>query len=442
VPVLPGTGTPDIATLVAKVTPAVVNITTIHEVKAPRSDFDFPFGIPFGPFGGGRQGPHGNGDGDEVYKQKALGSGFIVDSQGHVVTNAHVVEDADMVRVKLADGRDFDAKVRGRDKRLDLAVLDLVGAKELPSVSLGSSEALRVGDYVVAIGNPFGLGNTVTAGIVSAKGRSIGAGPYDDFIQTDASINPGNSGGPLFNLQGQVVGIDTAINPNGQGIGFAIPVDALKDVLPQLVATGHVSRGRLGVLIQPVDEGLAKALGLDHPKGALIAEVEPGSPADKAGLRAGDLVVSVDNAEVHNSDELPRLVARHRPGSKVSLQVTRDRATRTMDVTLDQLQEEAESSEQGPGGGPSAPSSPSSSSLGIGVANTPDGVMVESVRRGGAAEGQLTRGDVIVEVNRAPVKSADELARRIQAAPGGQPLFLKVRREGKTRFVAIEMQKH
>ena len=236
-PVLPGT--PDIATLVAKVRPAVVNITTVHELRTPRGLVGPDFGELFPFFHQGRPGMPRNrgGEDDEVMKQQALGSGFLVDAQGHVVTNAHVIDDADVVKVKLADDREYRAKVVGKDDRLDVAVL---AAREcaraiFPSASLGSSEALRVGEYVVAIGNPFGLGDTVTMGIVSAKGRTIGAGPYDDFIQTDASINPGNSGGPLFNLRGQVVGINTAINPQGKGIGFAIPIDAVKDVLPQLL---------------------------------------------------------------------------------------------------------------------------------------------------------------------------------------------------------------
>jgi serine protease Do len=286
VPVLPGT--PDVATLVARVRPAVVNITTVHEVHTPRvAEFNFPFGLsPFGGRGRGGQMPQEQGDGEGVTKQRALGSGFIVDPGGKVVTNAHVVEGADEVKVRLADDREFDAKVIGRDRRLDLAVLQLAGAKDLPVAALGASEGLRVGEYVVAIGNPFGLGDTVTMGIVSAKSRAIGAGPYDDFIQTDASINPGNSGGPLFNLHGQVVGINTAINPNGKGIGFAIPSDALRDVLSQLETTGHVARGRLGVAIQPVDAPLAKALGLDHAKGALVGDVEADGPAGKVGMKS------------------------------------------------------------------------------------------------------------------------------------------------------------
>ena len=255
------------------------------------------------------------------------------------MTNAHVVDDADLVKVKLADDREYRAKVVGKDERLDVAVLQLEDPpSDLPVTSLGSSEALRVGEYVVAIGNPFGLGNTVTMGIVSAKGRTIGAGPYDDFIQTDASINPGNSGGPLFNLRGQVVGINTAINPQGKGIGFAIPIDAVRDVVPQLLATGHVSRGRLGVVIQGMDEDLAKAVGLDHPHGALVEEVEPASPAEKAGIKAGDVIVAVDGQDVPHSEDLPRMVARHAPGTQVKLAVLHDRQKRDVDVTLARAQ--------------------------------------------------------------------------------------------------------
>jgi serine protease Do len=440
-------GTPDVATLVAKVKPAVVNITTTHEIRAPRLDSESPFGFDFfghGPFQGqgapflrrGR-GSEGRG-GEQVLKQHALGSGFVIDPQGHVVTNAHVVDGADVVQVKLADDREFEAKVKGRDERLDLAVLELQGAKDLPAASLGSSEALRVGEYVVAIGNPFGLGDTVTMGIVSAKSRTIGAGPYDDFIQTDASINPGNSGGPLFNLRGQVIGINTAINPNGKGIGFAIPSDTLKDVLPQLLSSGHVTRGRLGVAIQSVDAPLAKALGLDHPKGALVGDVESATPAEKAGLHAGDVIVGVDSDDVAHAQDLPRMIARHAPGTHVALKVLRDGKPVTFDVTLDALRDEA--SEQGRDGdtGDGHDSSAPAAGLGIGVGDSPDGVTVERILPGGAAEGHLQPGDVIVEVNRAAVGHAADLAKRIQSTPAGEPVLLKVRREGKTRFVAIE----
>jgi serine protease Do len=431
-PVLPGT--PDIASLVARINPAVVNITTVHQVKA--AEMEMPFGLdPFGMFPFGGRGPRG----DQVFRQKALGTGFLVDSAGHVVTNAHVVEGADDVKVKLADDREFEAKVRGRDTRLDLAVLELVGAKGLPAASLGSSQELRVGEYVVAIGNPFGLGHTVTMGIVSAKSRAIGAGPYDDFIQTDASINPGNSGGPLFNLRGQVIGINTAIKANGQGIGFAIPIDALKDVLPQLLTTGHVARGRLGVVIQQVDAPMAKALGLDKPRGALVGDVEPGGPAERAGIKAGDLITKIDDTVIGRSEELPRVVARHAPGSRVKVELERERSTRTIDVALDSLKDADDPSQRGGApGGPSGGSSAHAPNLGVSLGDSSEGVVVERVLPGSVAGGELAPGDVILEVNRRPVARALDAIRQIGAIPAGAPLLLKVKREGRTRFVAIE----
>jgi serine protease Do len=444
-PVLPGT--PDIATLAAKVKPSVVNITTIQEVKVPRGgQFGFP-GLPGfedmfpffhqGPNGTRRRGGGGDeGGGDQVMKQQALGSGFIVDSDGHVVTNAHVVDDASIVKVKLADDREYRAKVVGKDTRLDVAVLQLENAPhDLPVAALGASDALRVGEYVVAIGNPFGLGNTVTMGIVSAKGRTIGAGPYDDFIQTDASINPGNSGGPLFNLRGQVVGINTAINPQGKGIGFAIPIDAAKGVLPQLIATGHVSRGRLGVVIQSMDEDLAKALGMDRPHGALVEEIEPGSPAEKAGVKSGDVIVSVDGQEVPHSEELPRMIATHKPGSHVRLSVLRDKQTRDIDVPLAALEEKNE------GGGAQSQNSGgdqgSSSGLGLGVADEGGQVIVQSVSPDGPADGKLRPGDVIESVNQQPVTSTGDLAVKVRATPADKPVLLRVKRADQSRYVAL-----
>jgi serine protease Do len=433
-PLLPGT--PDVAGLVEKIKPAVVNITAVHETRVPRMDENFPFPFGFDPFG---QGQGRRPRGDQVQKQQALGSGFIIDPKGHVVTNAHVVEDADQVKVKLADEREFSAKVVGRDKRLDLAILELYGAKDMPSAALGSSEALRVGEYVVAIGNPFGLGNTVTMGIVSAKDRAIGAGPYDDFIQTDASINPGNSGGPLFNLKGEVIGINTAINPNGRGIGFAIPVDALKDVVGPLINTGRVARGRLGVAIQPVDAALGKALGLEGSKGALVADVEAGGPAARAGLQAGDVIVSVDGTPVPASDDLPRMVARHAPGSRTKVEISRNGKRQIIDVTLDELKDETPRPDQQSGS--SGPSSTAPQGLGIEIGENPNRrgeVIVGRVVPGGSAEGQLAPGDVILEVNRAAVHRPEDVVARAKDTPQGSPVLLKIKREGKTRFVALE----
>jgi serine protease Do len=430
-PVLPGT--PDVPALVAAVRPSVVNITSESEVHQP-SRVD-PFEFFFGGRQGGRPGPGMGGDGDQVVKRRALGTGFLVDSSGHIATNAHVVAGATAVRVKLSDGRELPATVKGTDERLDLAVLELTGAKDLPFVSLGRSEAVRVGDYVVAIGNPFGLGDTVTMGIVSAKGRELGAGPYDDFIQTDASINPGNSGGPLFDLKGQVIGINTAINPAGQGIGFAIPIDSLKDVLPQLLATGRVQRGRLGVVIQPVDGSLAKALGLPKPAGALVSDVDPTSPAARAGVEAGEVVTSVDGAPIEHAHDLPRQIARHRPGTKVTLQVTGKKGPRTVTVPLDEMKDDTAR----PASGNEPPVQGDRHGLGIVIAEDPrQGVVITGVDRGGPAAGLVDPGDVIVDVDGAPVKTAREAADRIRKTSPDKPVLLRVRREGKTRFVAVE----
>ncbi len=440
-PVLAGTA--DIATLAARVKPAVVNITTTHETR--RTSAQMPEGLPFQFFGNGSPFRRGEqGDGDRVMKQQALGSGFLVDKQGHVVTNAHVIDGADTVKVKLSDEREYTAKVIGKDPRMDIAVLQLENTKDLPEpVALGSSEGLRVGEYVVAIGNPFGLGDTVTMGIVSAKGRAIGAGPYDDFIQTDASINPGNSGGPLFNLRGQVVGINTAINPNGKGIGFAIPSDELKDVLPQLMVTGHVARGRLGVLIQGVDAPLAKALGMDRPHGALVGEVEDDGPAAKSGLKAGDVIVGVDKTEVPHSEDLPRIIARHAPGSRVDLKVLRGGKEQALGVTLGAIHDRDanakrdgndDDSDESPAQGPAG------HKLGIQVTDAPGGgVVVQHVAGASPSEGELAAGDVILEVNRSPIAHAADLAARVSATPKGEPVLFRVRHGDRIRFVAIEL---
>jgi serine protease Do len=425
--VLPGA--PDVATLVARVRPAVVNITVTAETRVSEAPFQFPFDFFFGP-----QGPRGGEQGDRTLRRRGLGSGFIIDDAGHVITNAHVVADAKTVKVRLLDEREFTATVRGTDTQLDVAVLDLDGAGKLPAVELGSSNAARIGDYVVAIGNPFGLGDTVTMGIISAKSRAIGAGPYDDFIQTDAAINPGNSGGPLLNISGQVIGINTAINPAGQGIGFAIPVDDVKQILPQLLSTGHVSRGRLGVSIQSMDEATAKALGLDRPRGALVAEVAPGGPAGKAGLRASDVILSVGPTEIRDAHELPRVVANNKPGTKVSLKVLRDKREQSIDVTLDELKEESTAERPAPAREGAGTHNPS---LGVNITDTQAGPTVARVQPGSAAEGQLQTGDIIIEVNRTPVRTVADVTRRLEQSPRDQPVLLKIRRGDHDQFVGI-----
>jgi serine protease Do len=431
------TGTPDVATLVARVKPSVVNITAIHDTRQAGADFDGSGGLGdlrrfFDPWN--RIDPGSPNGGEERMQEQALGSGFLVDGQGHVVTNAHVIAGAKAVKVKLADEREFRAKVVGTDDRLDVAVLQLENPPhDLPQASLGSSDALRVGEYVVAIGNPFGLGDTVTMGIVSAKGRTIGAGPYDDFIQTDASINPGNSGGPLFDLRGQVVGINTAINPQGKGIGFAIPVDSIRQVVPQLIATGHVSRGRIGALIQGMDEDLAKALGMDRPRGALVENVEPGGPAEKAGIRSGDAITAVDGQEVAHAGDLPRMIARHEPGAHVKLTVIHQGQTRDVDVTLDALQKEEHAQAS-----PTSPSGERARALGIAVGDVEGHAVVERVNPSGPADGKLRSGDVIEEVNRQAVGSASDVAEKVRSAPTDRPVLLRVKRGAQSLFVAVE----
>lgn len=418
----------DTPALVSKVKASVVNIMVEHERKRVAIDGDR--GSPFDFF-------FRNGPGivpDTPRKQRALGSGFIFDEKGHVLTNAHVVEGADVVKVKLADERELRAKVKGRDERLDVAVLEIQGAKSLPFVTFGSSASLQVGEPVVAIGNPFGLGHTVTSGIVSAKGRAIGAGPYDDFIQTDASINPGNSGGPLFDAHGQVIGMNTAINPAGQGIGFAIPSDEIKEILPQLVADGHVQRARLGVHVQDVDENLASALGLGESRGALIGDVEKDSPAAKAGLASGDVVVRVGGVAIARARDLSRTIAHHTPGSKVDLVVRRGRETKTLSVTLARLEEDekaqkAESRESRPGAG----------ALGLQVEDAEGGgALVRRVLPDSPAVGVLQPGDVIVEVERKPIASARDLKAKIGEAGSDKALLLRVKRGGGAHYVVIE----
>jgi serine protease Do len=427
----------DIPRLVEQVGPAVVNITTTQQVKVPEAMLD-PFEFFFGPHDG-HHGPEGAPFRERTMHRTSLGTGFIIDPNGYVVTNEHVVEGADKVSVRLLDDRELKADVVGRDPRLDVALLKLEGAKDLPTVTLGSSSEMRVGDPVIAIGNPFGLGNTVTHGIVSAKARSIGAGPYDDFIQTDASINPGNSGGPLFDSRGEVIGINTAIRAGATGIGFAIPIDDVKEVLPQLREKGKVARGMLGVSVQSLTPELAQALHLDRPEGALVAQVEPGSAGARAGLRPGDLIVSVEGQPIRHADELPRLVARHAPGAKLAFSVLRDGKTENLTATLEPLRDENERAERGLKGGPNAsPKGEAAAKLGVRVSNVPGGtgVRVEDVVDEDAA-GDLRPGDVIVEMNGAKIGNTTDLRVAQAKAKPGSTALLKVKRGEASLFVAV-----
>ena len=374
--------------------------------------------------------------------RQGTGSGVIFRADGYILTNYHVVDGADQVLVTLNNEQEYQAHVVGRDPKTDLAVLRIQAPEALPVATLGDSDALQVGDWVVAIGNPFGLDHTVTAGIVSAKGRVIGAGPYDDFIQTDASINPGNSGGPLLNMRGEVVGINTAIVPNGQGIGFAIPINTAKPVIPQLVSTGKVTRGYLGLNMQTLTPALTQTLKLSDRKGALVSEVTPGSPAAKAGLQRGDVIVTFDGKQVESAHDLATLVAATPVGKNVSVMILRDGNKQTVPLTVgrmpsDEVQEgKAESLKQGTWGMQLQDVTPEvARHYGL---KTDHGVLVADVHPGSrAAEAGLRPGDVLLEVNRQPVRSVADLQQVLAKAEEKTQFLLLVQREQGDFFVAL-----
>jgi serine protease Do len=378
--------------------------------------------------------------------QRSLGSGFIISEDGYIVTNRHVVGEDAKIKVRLSDNEEYTATVVGTDDKTDLALIKINASRPLPTVSLGTSSDLEIGNWVLAIGNPFGLEQTVTAGIVSAKGRMIGAGPYDDFIQTDASINPGNSGGPLLNLRGEVVGINTAIfsqSGGNIGIGFAIPIDLAKSVLTQLREKGKVTRAWLGITIQSVTPELAKSFGLKNPGGALVADVAPDSPAAKAGIARGDVVISFNNTPIQDSRDLPALVAQHPVGREATVTVIRGGREQSFTVTLAELADERAQASVG---------EDSTESWGMAVAGlTPEvqrrfqlesdegGVVVVQVEPGSPAENAgVEPGDVIVEVNRQPVQSIQDFTKAIQGTKQQDTLLLLLRRGTSTLFFVLQ----
>ncbi len=423
-----------VADLVERVAPAVVNITAVHKGRSVPGAMVDPFEFFFGRPVPGR--PEGAIPHPRIPPRSAAGSGFIIGPEGYVVTNHHVVEGADELRVRLLDDRQFKAQVVGRDPKLDLALIKLENASGLPSVVFGSAEALRVGEHVLAVGNPFGLGHTVTMGIVSAKARTIGAGPYDDFIQTDASINPGNSGGPLFDLRGQVVGINTAIRAGADGIGFAIPIDALQNVMAQLKDKGYVERGKLGLAFQPVTDELAKALGMDRPRGALVNAVETGSAAERAGIAIGDVIVGIDDEPIDRAEELPRHVARHPPGSTIRVLLRRGGRELARTATLDKLEDEGAPPGRLKGG---ESKNEAKQVLGLEIADHPGGgVRVLGLSESAVRHG-LRPGDIIVEVNRRPVRNVEHLAAALDRIPKGETALFKVQRRGHDYFVGVPL---
>ncbi len=432
-------GLPDFRGLVQQYGPAVVNVSVRGVVKTgaraglpPGMDEDNPlfryFGMPNIP-------GHGQG-----MPMRGEGSGFIVSPDGVILTNAHVVDDAQKVTVKLTDRREFVAKVIGSDPKSDVAVLK-IEAKSLPFVTFGDPAELQVGEWVVAIGSPFGFDNSVTAGIVSAKERSLPDDTYVPFIQTDVAVNPGNSGGPLFNLRGQVVGINSQIFSRSggfEGLSFAIPIDVAMNVSQQLQANGHVTRGKLGVGIQDVDQALAETFGLDVPRGALVANVEKGGPAEKAGIQAGDVILAFGDRPIDTAALLPAAVAGSAPGKTVTLQVWRDRKTQAIKVTLGEVTDEPVVAaiggvdESGRLGIMVRPLSPEEKRQ----ADVADGLVVEDVD-GAAAEAGIRRGDVVLSANGKPVHDAKQLRDVVSASRDHVALLVQ---RGEARiFVPVEL---
>jgi serine protease Do len=454
------TGIPDFSGLVETYGPAVVNISAKHEVKrtAMRSssgaqqlpiDPSDPFYQFFKRFYGGMPGfGGGNGGGDDGddggqadTPSTSLGSGFILSSDGYILTNAHVVDGANVVTVKLTDKREFKAKVVGADKQSDVAVLK-IDAKDLPTVKIGDPRQSKVGQWVVAIGSPYGFDNTVTSGIISAKSRSLPEENYTPFIQTDVPVNPGNSGGPLFNMQGEVIGINSMIYSRTggfQGLSFAIPIDEAIKVKDDLVKTGHVSRGRLGVAVQSMNQTLANSFGMDKPHGALVSSVDADGPAAKAGLKPGDVILSVNGQAVDDSTVLPALIAGIKPGTRADLQIWRDKSTKSVTATIGALTDKKVASAdtqgaqtQGRLGVAVRPLTPEEKSDG----SVDHGLVVEQAG-GAAANAGIQPGDVILAVNGRPVTSADQLKQMIARA--GNSIALLIQRDNAQIFVPVDL---
>ena len=449
------------ADLAAKVSPAVVNVSSTHVVEnqgGPNGmPFNFPPGSPFEDFFKQfqQQMPQQQ---HRAQKVSSLGSGFVIDPSGYVVTNNHVVDGAKDIEVTLTDGSAYPAKVIGTDAKTDLALLKVEAKKPLPFVSFGDSDKMRIGDWVMAVGNPFGLGGTVTAGIVSARGRDIHEGPYDDFLQIDAAINQGNSGGPTFSTDGSVIGINTAIfSPSGGsvGIGFAIPSNLAKPIIAELKEQGHIDRGWLGVSIQPLTPDLTQGMGLGSDKGALVSSVQDNSPAAAAGLKSGDVVTHFGDHAIESPKDLSRAVAETASGSTVPVKVWRDGSEKTIEVTIAEMKQEvasADHSEQ-QGGEPSA--SDTVDQLGatlapvndmtrqqFGLSEDAKGVVIADLEQDSAlAEQGVRPGDVIERVNDHKIANPADVAKALQQAQADKRsvAVMLIESEGNDRFVAVQI---
>jgi len=433
---------PSFANLADQVSQAVVSIKVVAMQKAAAPNGMEQFSGEDNPFRGFRMPAPPSGG----FKRQGSGSGFIVRNDGLILTNNHVVEDAKEITVTLSDQTEYSAKVIGRDPKTDLAVVKIEPKGKLPVAQLGDSDALRVGEWVMAIGNPFGLSETVTAGIVSAKGRMIGAGPYDNYIQTDASINPGNSGGPLFNERGEAIGINSAIfsqSGGNIGIGFAIPINLAKSLLPELETKGSVTRGWLGVSIQKITPDLAQSLDLDDSHGALVADVTNDGPADKAGIKRGDVIVSYDGKKVSESSSLPALVAVSPVGKTVPVEVVHKGKTKSVEVTIAKLEDQTAEADD---------TTPQKGKWGLALREVHpedrerlglkkgEGVVVADVQPDSpAAEAGVQPNDVILQVNQTPVRSPADVKEQAAKVTGDKPLLLLLRRaEGDSRFAALK----
>ena len=430
-----------ISPTVKRLTPSVVNISTTNVIKAspfasPYQDEYFKkFFEKFFP----EQMP------GREFRNKGLGSGFVMSSDGYVITNNHVVRKAEEIEVILEGGKKYTAKIVGTDPATDLALLKIDPEGPLPAVEMGDSSALAIGDGVFAIGNPFGLGHTVTAGIVSAKGRALGIGRYDNFIQTDAAINPGNSGGPLFDYEGKVVGVNTAVMARGQGLGFAIPINMAKTVVEHLKVHGKVIRGWLGIMIQDITPEISEALGINRDKGGLVSEVKEGSPADKAGLRRGDVIVSVEGEKIPDAATLARKLALTRPGVDTKFVVLRDGKERVFTVKLIEHPDNEKIEE-------SPDKLKAEEELGIEVSEITEqlrnrfniqasgGVVIAKVARGSlASEAGFRPGDVILEVNGDAVGGLDEYQGALDEHGSKETLLFLIERRGRTIYLGVKV---
>ncbi len=434
---------PDFTELVEKQGLAVVNVSTSQTIESgpripvPEDDPFYDFFRRFGPPQGPRE-----------YESQSLGSGFIISSDGYILTNSHVVSASDDITVKLSDKREYKAKLVGFDRRTDVAVIK-IEASNLPHVSIGDPAKLKVGEWVVAIGSPFGFENTVTAGIVSAKGRSLPQENYVPFIQTDVAINPGNSGGPLFNMDGEVVGINAQIYSRTggfMGLSFAIPIDVAMNIANQLRTTGRVQRGRIGVVIQEVTDELAESFGLPKPQGALVNSVERGGPADKAGIEASDVILEFDGITVDSSSDLPRIVGQTKPGSKVTVKVWRKGKSRNIRITVGELNDEQASRQPAPT--PPDQARNTIAQLGLTVSDLSPGersqldidggVRIEAVEGPGARAG-LRRGDIVLALNNDDVKSVAQFRDLMKQYKNARSVALLVRRGQGAIYVPIRL---